>query len=85
MRLKINDTSTHLQNHKNTLNYEELTTTRQNLQTAGYDVDNEFIRETWYPVYRRHFLKRALNKTYDCRKLFYTYHQNLEEEMGVSC
>lgn len=69
--------------HKNTLTYDEVTTTRKNVQTAGYDVDNEFIRETWHLVYRRHFLKKALARAYDSRKAFYAYHQGLESELGV--
>uniref|UniRef100_A0A6A7G1C7 Dynamin-like GTPase OPA1, mitochondrial n=2 Tax=Hirondellea gigas TaxID=1518452 RepID=A0A6A7G1C7_9CRUS len=72
-------------NHKNTLTFDEVTTTRKNVQTAGYDVDNEFIRQTWHPVYRRHFLRKSLAKAYDSRKSFYAYHQGLEGELGVDC
>ncbi|XP_050737583.1 dynamin-like 120 kDa protein, mitochondrial isoform X4 [Eriocheir sinensis] len=71
--------------HKNTLNYDEVTAVRKNTQNSGIDVDNEFIRETWHPVYRRHFLRRSLAKAYDCRKSFYAYHQGLEGELGVEC
>ncbi|XP_042889093.1 dynamin-like 120 kDa protein, mitochondrial isoform X4 [Penaeus japonicus] len=71
--------------HKNTLTYDEVTQVRKNSQAQGVDVDNEFIRETWHPVYRRHFLRRALAKAYDCRKAFYAYHQGLEGELGVEC
>ncbi|XP_018027861.1 dynamin-like 120 kDa protein, mitochondrial [Hyalella azteca] len=72
-------------NHKNTLSYDELTTTRKNVQTLGYDVDNECIRETWHLVYRRHFMRKALARAYDSRKAFYAYHQGLESELGVDC
>ena len=72
------------QNHKNTLTYDEVTAVRKNTQNGGVEVDNEFIREMWHPVYRRHFLRRALAKAYDCRKAFYAYHQGLEGELGVS-
>ena len=72
-----------MQGHKNQLAYDEVTTVRKNAQNNGADVDNDFIRETWYPVYRRHFLRRALSKAYDCRKAFYAYHQGLEGELGV--
>ncbi|XP_068201179.1 dynamin-like GTPase OPA1, mitochondrial isoform X1 [Palaemon carinicauda] len=71
--------------HKNTLTYDEVTAVRKNVQSQGVEVDNEFIRETWHPVYRRHFLRRALAKAYDCRKAFYAYHQGLEGELGVEC
>lgn len=67
-------------NHPPTLSYEELTAARRNLQTAGVDVDNEFIRQTWHPVYRRHFLRKSLARAYDCRKGFYMYHQGLDCE-----
>ena len=36
------------------LAYEEVTTVRRNLATQGLEVDNELIRETWYPVFRRY-------------------------------
>lgn len=72
-------------NHKNTLTYDEVTAVRKNTQNSGAEVDNEFIREMWHPVYRRHFLRRALAKAYDCRKAFYAYHQGLEGELGVEC
>ncbi|XP_076048426.1 opa1 mitochondrial dynamin like GTPase isoform X11 [Oratosquilla oratoria] len=71
--------------HRNTLTYDELTQVRKNVQGMGVDVDNEFVRETWHPVYRRHFLRRALSKAYECRKVFYAYHQGLEGELGVDC
>ena len=71
----------HFQNHPPTLSYEELTAARRNLQTSGIDVDNEFIRQTWHPVYRRHFLRKSLSRAYDCRKGFYMYHQGLECEV----
>jgi len=63
------------------LSYEELTTVRRNLGTNGVEVDNEKIRETWYPVYRRHFLRAALGRCYDCRRGYWMYHQGLETEM----
>ena len=57
------------------LAYEEVTTVRRNLATLGLDVDNELIRETWYPVFRRNFLRGALGRCYDCRKGFWMYQQ----------
>lgn len=39
------------------------------------EVDNEYIRQVWHPVYRRHFLKQALTRAYDCKKAYYLYHQ----------
>lgn len=70
------------QNHTPTLSFEELTTIRKNLQTIDIEVDADFIRETWHPVYKRHFLNKSRAKVYDCRKAFYMYHQGLESEVG---
>jgi optic atrophy protein 1 len=39
--------------HPPTLSYDELTTVRKNLQRGGIEVETDYIRETWYPVYRR--------------------------------
>lgn len=64
--------------HPPMLSYDELTTIRKNLQRCNVEVDNEYIREVWHPVYRRHFLKQAIGKAYDCRKAFYLYHQQTE-------
>nr|CAD7587495.1 unnamed protein product [Timema genevievae] len=66
--------------HRPSLSYDELTTVRKNLQRNEVDVDSDFIRESWHPVYRRHFLKQSLARAYDCRKGYYLYHQGLESE-----
>lgn len=66
--------------HGPTLTPDEMTTIRKNVQrSAKIDVSPDFVRETWAPVYRRHFLNQRLLKAYDCRKAFYLYHQGLEE------
>ena len=54
---------------------------KRNLQMNGVEADNELIRQTWHPVYRRHFLRRALSRCYDCRRGFYMYNQGLETEV----
>ena len=36
------------------------------------------FRETWYPVFRKNFLRLALGKCYDCRKGFWMYQQVLQ-------
>ncbi|XP_044017914.1 dynamin-like 120 kDa protein, mitochondrial isoform X2 [Aphidius gifuensis] len=66
--------------HQPTLTQDEITTVRKNLQRNGIDVDNEFIRTTWHPVYRRFFLQQSLTKAYDCRKAYYMYHNGHENE-----
>ncbi|XP_070560739.1 dynamin-like GTPase OPA1, mitochondrial isoform X3 [Ptychodera flava] len=65
--------------HKPTLASDEITTVRKNLQTRNVEVDNEFIRETWHQLYRRHFLKKALQRGQDCRKGFYYYQKGFTD------
>ncbi|XP_018374150.1 PREDICTED: dynamin-like 120 kDa protein, mitochondrial isoform X3 [Trachymyrmex cornetzi] len=67
--------------HAPTLTHDELTAVRKNLQRNGLEIDNEFIRETWHPVYRRFFLQQSLARAYDCRKGYYLYHTGHENEM----
>lgn len=71
-----------MQKHPPTLSQDESTTIRKNLQRHNYDVDNDFIRTTWHPVYRRFFLQQSLAKAYDCKKAFYMYHNGHESEVN---
>ncbi|XP_055382335.1 dynamin-like 120 kDa protein, mitochondrial [Condylostylus longicornis] len=66
--------------HTPSLSYDELTTVKKNLQRLGVEVDTDYIRQTWYPIYRKHFLKLALQRAYDCRKAYYLYTQQ-----GTDC
>lgn len=66
------------------LGHDELTTVRKNLETQAVDVDNEFIRETWYHLYRRNFLQHAMATAQNCRKGFYYYQKGFEES-GLNC
>ncbi|XP_015108732.1 dynamin-like 120 kDa protein, mitochondrial isoform X2 [Diachasma alloeum] len=70
--------------HAPMLTQDELTTVRKNLQRSGHDVDNEFVRSTWHPVYRRFFLQQSLTRAYDCKKAFYMYHNGHENETECS-
>ncbi|XP_015430429.1 PREDICTED: dynamin-like 120 kDa protein, mitochondrial isoform X2 [Dufourea novaeangliae] len=70
--------------HAPTLTQDELTTIRKNIQRNGLEVDHEFIRETWHPVYRRFFLQQSLARAYDCKKGFYLYHTGHESEVECS-
>lgn len=70
-----------LQKHGPTLTQEELTTVRKNLQARDVDVDYKFIRDTWEPLYRLHFLRRSLVRANECRKGYYLYHQGLDSEL----
>ena len=65
------------------LSFEELTTVKRNLQTDGnVEVDYELIRETWHPVYRRHFLRKALRRCHDCRRGFFMYSKGIESDVS---
>ena len=69
--------------HRAHLSFEEITTVKRNLQTnSGIEVDNELIRETWHPVYRRHFLLKALGRCYDCRRGFFMYSKGIENDVS---
>ncbi|XP_075987956.1 opa1 mitochondrial dynamin like GTPase isoform X2 [Anticarsia gemmatalis] len=57
------------------LAYDEVVAVRDNLRRRGIEVDNDYIRETWKPVYLRNFLQRAQTRARDCRKSFYLYSQ----------
>ena len=70
--------------HKAQLTYEEITAVKRNLQTLGIEVDNEIIRETWHPVYRRNFLQKALSRCHECRRGFYLYNQGLENDVRLT-
>ncbi|XP_064542939.1 dynamin-like 120 kDa protein, mitochondrial isoform X6 [Drosophila montana] len=70
--------------HLPSLSYDELTTVRKNLQRDNVEVDTDYIRQTWFPVYRKHFLQQALQRAKECRKAYYLYTQQ-GAECEVSC
>ncbi|XP_026842335.1 dynamin-like 120 kDa protein, mitochondrial isoform X4 [Drosophila persimilis] len=70
--------------HLPTLSYDELTTVRKNVQRENVDVDTDYIRQTWFPVYRKHFLHQALQRAKECRKAYYLYTQQ-GAECEISC
>lgn len=70
--------------HKAQLTFEEITTVKRNLQTLGVEVDNDLIRETWHPVYRKNFLQKALSRCHECRRGFYLYNQGLENDVSAA-
>uniref|UniRef100_A0A8B9YK38 Dynamin-like GTPase OPA1, mitochondrial n=1 Tax=Bos mutus grunniens TaxID=30521 RepID=A0A8B9YK38_BOSMU len=47
-----------------------------NLESRGVEVDPSLIKDTWHQVYRRHFLKTALNHCNLCRRGFYYYQRH---------
>ncbi|XP_053621055.1 dynamin-like 120 kDa protein, mitochondrial isoform X2 [Plodia interpunctella] len=57
------------------LSYDEVVAVRDNLRRKGLEVDNDYIRETWKPVYLRNFLQSAQTRARDCKKSFYLYSQ----------
>jgi len=70
--------------HKPSLQSDELTTARKNLESQGVHVKNEFIRETWHQLYRRHFFQRSLSTAQECKKGFYYYQQGFADT-GLEC
>ncbi|KAJ8022051.1 hypothetical protein HOLleu_39430 [Holothuria leucospilota] len=71
--------------HKPHLSADEITTVKKNLQTKGVDVENEFICETWHPLFRKHFLQNSLSLASECRRGFYHYQRDLNDDSGVNC
>ncbi|XP_028037038.1 dynamin-like 120 kDa protein, mitochondrial isoform X2 [Bombyx mandarina] len=65
------------------LTYDEVVAVRDNLRRQGVEVDNDYIRETWKPLYLRKFLEQALTRARDCRKSFYLYSQ--QNGAGKEC
>ncbi|KAM9583201.1 dynamin-like GTPase OPA1, mitochondrial isoform 1-T1 [Trichechus inunguis] len=55
---------------------DEITTVRKNLESRGVEVDPSLIKDTWHQVYRRHFLRAALNHCNLCRRGFYYYQRH---------
>ncbi|XP_064642382.1 dynamin-like 120 kDa protein, mitochondrial isoform X2 [Lineus longissimus] len=70
--------------HKSQLAYDEVTTVRKNLQTNNFDVTDDFIKETWYHLYRSHFFKQAIKTASDCKKGFYYYQRGFIDS-GMQC
>ncbi|XP_052284980.1 dynamin-like 120 kDa protein, mitochondrial isoform X2 [Dreissena polymorpha] len=70
--------------HRPSLSQDEVTTVRQTLQSQGLEVDTEFIKETWYHVFRERFILKSLQQCADCKKGFYHY-QNAIPNSGLDC
>ncbi|GFS50699.1 dynamin-like 120 kDa protein, mitochondrial [Trichonephila inaurata madagascariensis] len=74
--------------YNNSPNYsltaDELTTIRRNLQSVDVEADYDTIKQVWHPLHRKHFLDKSLQKTYDCRRAFYLYHQGLDSEIDCN-
>ncbi|CAH2061717.1 unnamed protein product, partial [Iphiclides podalirius] len=65
------------------LAHDELVAARDNLRRRGVEVDNDYIRETWSPLYLKNFLQSAQARARDCKKSFYLYSQ--QNETGKEC
>ncbi|XP_067127629.1 dynamin-like GTPase OPA1, mitochondrial isoform X2 [Centruroides vittatus] len=70
-----------MNDHGPTLTSDEFITVRRNLKSQNIDVDNEYIKQTWHPIYRQFVLQNILNKAGECRKGFYLYHQGIDSEL----
>ncbi|XP_071840182.1 dynamin-like GTPase OPA1, mitochondrial isoform X3 [Apostichopus japonicus] len=71
--------------HQPQLSADEITTVKKNLQTKGVDVENNFIQQTWHPLYRKRFLLSSLSLANECRRGFYHYQRDLNDDSGVDC
>ncbi|PIK61029.1 hypothetical protein BSL78_02022 [Apostichopus japonicus] len=68
--------------HQPQLSADEITTVKKNLQTKGVDVENNFIQQTWHPLYRKRFLLSSLSLANECRRGFYHYQRDLNDDSG---
>ncbi|XP_076451675.1 dynamin-like GTPase OPA1, mitochondrial isoform X2 [Babylonia areolata] len=84
VRMELERVLSSVPGHKLHLAADELTAVRKNLQTQGYEVDAEYIRETWYYVFRQNFFRRALQQAQQCKKGFY-YYQRGFQDTGLDC
>ncbi|XP_057241360.1 dynamin-like 120 kDa protein, mitochondrial isoform X3 [Malurus melanocephalus] len=64
------------EDHPAYLANDEVTTVRKNLEARGVAVDPCLIKDTWHQIYRRFFLKSALNHCNLCRRGFYYYQRH---------
>ncbi|XP_015493276.1 dynamin-like 120 kDa protein, mitochondrial isoform X4 [Parus major] len=64
------------EDHPAYLANDEVTTVRKNLEARGVAVDPCLIKDTWHQIYRRYFLKSALNHCNLCRRGFYYYQRH---------
>ncbi|CAF1129489.1 unnamed protein product [Rotaria sordida] len=83
-RQQLNQTTKTNQVLRSTLDQDELTAVKKNLQAQKMDVSNEFINETWQRVYKIHFLKQNLTTCIDCRRFFYYYQKGFSDQ-GLDC
>ncbi|CAF2853207.1 unnamed protein product [Rotaria sp. Silwood2] len=83
-RQQLDQTAKNSYRLRSTLDYDELTTVKKNLQTQKIDVSNDFITDIWQRVYKIHFLKRNLSTCLDCRRFFYYYQKGFSDQ-GLDC
>ena len=67
--------------HLGTLSEDELTTVRNTLQRSNITCSNEFIVSSWVPLYRKHFLKKSLEKIPYYLKGFFLYRQGIDVQV----
>ncbi|CAF1170069.1 unnamed protein product [Rotaria sordida] len=83
-RQQLDQTTENNYRLRSTLDYDELTAVKKNLQTQKIDVSNDFITDIWQRVYKIHFLKRNLSTCLDCRRFFYYYQKGFLDQ-GLDC
>ncbi|CAF1401347.1 unnamed protein product [Adineta steineri] len=83
-RKQLDQTTKHNLTLRSTLDQDELTTVKKNLQSQKIDVSNHFINDTWQRVYKIYFLKQNLTTCMDCRRFFYYYQKGFSDQ-GLDC
>ncbi|CAF3280429.1 unnamed protein product [Rotaria socialis] len=83
-RQQFDQTTKNSYTFRSTLDFDELTTVKKNLQTQKIDVSNDYITDVWQRVYKVHFLKRNLSTCLDCRRFFYYYQKGISDQ-GLDC
>lgn len=55
------------------LSKDEITTVRKNLETQGFEVGGNIVKDIWHQLYRRDFLKNSITQCTLCRREFFRY------------
>lgn len=61
----------------------ELKGIKRSLESQGIETSEEAIQRLWVPYHKHHFLAKEVNRSQECRKMFYFYENDLES--GTDC
>ncbi|CAL8148132.1 unnamed protein product [Orchesella dallaii] len=84
IKTEVEHMLSHSNKHSPVLTQEEMTVIRKNLESRGVKVDNDLIKKTWFPVFRKYFLHKSLTKAFECRKGYWMYNKGVEGEMDCN-